>query len=123
MVGWFRKLLKSVWPKRYPYSSKPRMPESQEEAERVYCHWDARNGRYYFLADVVLDGGVLLRDIEFDADSNIAVRANQEKLSEQPELIDRLIVEALITTDCSSGRRHTEATDAERQAFTRERGG
>jgi hypothetical protein len=122
-MEWFRKLLKPVWPKHYPYSNAPRMPESQEEAERVYRHWAVRNGRYYFLADVVLDDGILRHDVEFDGDSNIAVRVSQKKVSEQPELIGCLIVEALITSDYSSGHRYTEATDAERQAFTRKHGG
>jgi hypothetical protein len=94
------------------------MPENQEEAEQVYGHWDARNGRYYFIADIVLDDGILRRGVVFDGDSNIAVEINSNTLPVQPEFFGRLIVALLITLDCSLGhQRSSGVTDIERQVF------
>ena len=58
---------------KLPRSDTPRFPNSAEEAALVYEQWDRLNGRYYFMADVVLENGERLL-VTFDSDSNIAVQ-------------------------------------------------
>ena len=59
-------------PMKLPRSSSPRFPTSSEEADVVYKRWDRLNGRYYYIADVLLESGEALV-VTFDGDTNIAV--------------------------------------------------
>gem|GEM_PF-4403834 len=86
------------------------MPADAAEAERVYRRWDSLNGRYYFIADVALTDGSLLRDVVFDSDTNVAVQVN-------PEVYGATISEWLVTRD----RTGSTASSAEREAFAASR--
>ena len=58
---------------KLPQPDTPRFPSSAEEAVIVYERWHRLNGRYYFIADVVLENGEKL-SVTFDSDTNIAVQ-------------------------------------------------
>jgi hypothetical protein len=107
MIKWLRRTLKSILPKPHPYSAEPRMPNTLEEAERVYHKWDILNGRYYFVADIVFTDGTSQKDVVFDGDSNIVVKIDGKKIVEQPSFFGQPIIEFLVTDDKTGGRRYT----------------
>jgi hypothetical protein len=104
-----------------PRSPSPRFPTSESEARKVYRHWDRLNGRYYFVADVALRNGNVLRDVVFDGESNIAVALNDRLYLEhgyEAALLGVDVADVLMTTDCASGSLKRLAVDeAARVAF------
>lgn len=56
-----------------PRAQHPRFPTSQDESDAVWKRWDRLNGRYYYVADVILKNGRIIREVTFDKDTNIAV--------------------------------------------------
>lgn len=65
------------------------------------------NGRYFIIADVVLNDGTFLKDVEFDADSRVAIKYYGK----------RTITKGLVVCDCSWGTCLRKATSDERRAF------
>lgn len=94
------------------------MPESPAEAEQVFRRWDELNGRYYFKADLLLEGGRFLLDVVFDGDSRIAVEYGRRPIYLQhADLISQAVLAWLVTMDYSSGRTFGNATEDERRRF------
>jgi hypothetical protein len=104
-----------------PRADSPQLPRDATEAERVYNRWDSLNGRYYFKADIAVEGGLLLRDVIFDGDTQLAVLVGRRRISLEPGLLGRRVVAWLVTQDCScgflEGQRYGDATAEQRAAF------
>jgi hypothetical protein len=98
-------------------SASLRFPSDRTEAEEVWQHWDWLNGRYYVVADVIVDEHVLLRDAVFDRDTGIAVEVGNERLYDRADLFGRRISGVLVVRQYGS---EVSATEAERQAFARQ---
>jgi hypothetical protein len=94
-----------------------RMPRDSDEAQAVYTRWDRLNGRYYIKADVRLGDGRVYRDVVFDGDRYVAVEINGQAIYGQPEFFEQQVLEFVVTSDYSPGRRFTVATREERAAF------
>lgn len=120
MLGFFTKLLSFL---QHPRADEPRMPASMTEAEHAFRRYNGLNGRYYFVADVVLEGGRLLPGVTFDGDSRIAVEYNRRPVHQQPDLIGRATVAYLISRDRSCGQSLGEASEEERKKFLSEHAG
>ena len=96
------------------------MPSDATQAASVHRMWDARNGRYYLTADVVLENGTFLRDVTFDGDSRVAVEVG---LAEFPAYFGKRIVDFFTVADCATGTFRFRAEEERRTAFgERQRG-
>jgi hypothetical protein len=68
------------------------MPANLKQAAEAHRWWDARNGRYFLTADVVLEDGTFLRDVTFDTDLQIAVEVGHRPLAEFPVYFGKRVV-------------------------------
>ena len=93
------------------------MPINPAEGERVFQHYQANNGRYYLIADVLLKDNRLLQEVIFEGDSLVAVEYQRQPICKQPEQIGRQVKGWLAVKDHSSGHRYGEATEDERRQF------
>jgi hypothetical protein len=82
------------------------LPRTRMHARNVAAKHDRINGRYFLIADLRLDDGSYVPNVEFNGDSRIAVKYFGK----------RKIVKMLVVCD-RSGSRLPEATEAERRAF------
>ena len=93
------------------------MPTDVKQAASVHRMWDARNGRYYLTADVVLGDGMFLRDVTFDGDSRVAVMVGDRPLSELPAYFGKRIADCFTVADCATGTLRFRADEERRAAF------
>jgi hypothetical protein len=123
MLSFINRLLKRLLPVPRGWFAQPRMPHSLAEAEQVFRRWDTLNGRYYFMADVLLEGGRFLSGVIFDGDSGIAVRHGRLPVYRQIDLVGRSIAAWLVTEDRSPGKPFGNAPEDERRRFQEEHTG
>ena len=69
------------------------MPSNSNEAAKAYSWWDARNGRYFLVADVVLDDGTFLKDVTFDTDLRMAVEVGHRPSAEFPAYFGKRVTD------------------------------
>jgi hypothetical protein len=120
MLSFINRLLKRLLPVPRGWLAQPRMPQSLAEAEQAFRRWDTLNGRYYFVADVLLEGGRFLSGVIFDGDSGIAVWHGRLPVYRQIDLVGRNIAASLVTEDRSPGKPFGYATEDERRRFQEE---
>lgn len=89
--GWWRTSVLPWLRGRPRGSDAPRMPASQDEADRIHRCWDRLNGRYFFVAEVELDDGRVLPSVTFDSDTNIAVEVGDVAVGLRFDLVGRPI--------------------------------
>jgi hypothetical protein len=123
MLSFINRLLKRLLPVPRGWFAQPRMPQSLAEAEQVFRRWDTLNGRYYFVADILLEGGRFFSGVIFDGDSGIAVRYGQLPVYRQLAMVGRGVVVWLVTEDRSPGRAFGNASEDERRRFQEEHAG
>ena len=123
MLSFINRLLKRLLPVPRGWRAQPRMPQSLAEAEQVFRRWDTLNGRYYFVADVLLEGGRFFSGVIFDGDSGIAVRYGQLPVYRQLGMVGRGIAAWLVTEDRSPGKPFGNAPEDERRRFREEHTG
>ena len=120
MLSFIRRIWKALRPSPGRWFAQPRMPESFAEAEQVFRRWDTLNGRSYFVADVLLEGGRLLTGVIFCGDSRVAVRHGRLPVYRQLNLVGRSVAAWLVTEDRSPGRLYGNATEEDRRHFREE---
>lgn len=91
--GWWRTKVAPRLAGRPARAPEPRMPASQDEADRVFSAWDRLNGRYFFLATVRLDDGRVLPRVTFDADTNIAVQVGDLDVRYRYDFVGRRVLD------------------------------
>lgn len=123
MLSFLNRLLNRLHPVPRRWFAAPRMPESFAEAEQVFRRWDSLNGRSYFLADVLLEGGRVLIDVTFDGDTRIAVRYGRLPVYRQLSLVSQPVDAWLVTKDRTPGKPFGNATEDERRRFQEEHAG
>jgi hypothetical protein len=123
MLSFINRLLNRLRPIPRRWFAAPRMPESFAEAEQVFRRWDSLNGRSYFLADVLLEGGRFLTDVTFDGDTRIAVRHGRLPVYRQLSLVSQPVAAWLVTKDRTPGKPFGNATEDERRRFQEEHAG
>lgn len=99
------------------------MPDTIAEAVRVSRQYESLNGRYYFVANILLEEGRFLEAVTFDGDSRVAVEYGGHPLSQQPDLIAKPVVAYLVTRDRSAGQNFGDADEVQRQRFAKEHDG
>jgi hypothetical protein len=69
------------------------MPANSKQAAEAYRWWDDRNGRYFLVADVVLEDGTFLKDVIFDTDLQVAVEVGRRPAAEFPAYFGKRVAE------------------------------
>jgi hypothetical protein len=98
---------------RIARSTLPRFADNSSEGEQAYRHWDRINGRYFMIADLILDDASLVPEVTFDTDTNVALLVRNRKVWKLQQLKGRRIVAHLsVLTPAGS-----QAIEAKRREF------
>lgn len=72
------------------------MPRDRAEALSVFGYYDGCNGRYFLVADMLLENGMLIRDVTFDTTTRVAVEVNGWPITVFSDVFGQRMVEFVI---------------------------